>query len=94
MFTENYIMETTNQQAFFCIYCGISYLNQFMLEQISCLRHPLGSGKGKHIIYSGVEKEKYQCQFCSHQAQSISELTKDICKNHPYKLRRGRHIPE
>jgi len=93
MFVKNIQMKVTTPTAVVCIYCGMSFLNRFMLEQGNCLRHPLGAGKGNHVIYPSDSKELYTCQFCSLQAHSISELTKEFCQNHPYKLRRGRHIP-
>lgn len=72
----------------------MDFITRFMLEQGSCLRHVLGSGKGKHVIYASPEKVEYECQFCDCKANSILELTKEYCPKHPFNIRKGRHLPK
>ena len=79
---------------YFCLFCGDSFELKFILEQGSCMRHPLGAGKGKHQCYTGGFKSSYQCRYCLAQADSIHLLTAGWCPNYPYKLRKGKHLPE
>jgi DNA-directed RNA polymerase subunit RPC12/RpoP len=86
-------MDLNQQNSFTCVYCGTIFTHQFMLEQGRCLRHPHGTGKGKHLRYVGGDKVEYRCSFCEETAPLIMELTARWCPNYPYKLRRGRHLP-
>jgi hypothetical protein len=79
---------------FYCTYCGASAISKNLLENIRCLRHPNGIGKGNHLTYKGTEKEIYTCRYCGLQEKSILVLTANFCPNYPYKLRKGRHCPE
>lgn len=78
---------------FYCVYCGQEYSNVRTLTSCSCPRHPLGPGKGKHILYEGSEKSKYTCKYCGYQYPSIRTLTSCTCPRHPLEPGKGKHSP-
>lgn len=78
---------------FYCEYCGSKSSNISTLTGNSCSRHPLGSGKGKHKLYEGSEKAKYNCKYCGTSSSSISTLTGNSCSRHPNGNGKGKHAP-
>jgi hypothetical protein len=77
----------------YCKYCGYKASTIQSLTANSCMRHPLGSLKGKHALYEGSEKSHYQCKHCGYTASSISALTANRCMNHPLGAHKGYHEP-
>ena len=45
--------------AFYCKYCGHKASSVASLTASMCIRHPDGPHKGRHALYEGSEKEKY-----------------------------------
>ena len=76
---------------FYCEYCGTKGTSISNLVASSCFRHPLGSGKGKHHLYEGTEKEKYTCKYCGTSAKTISGLVASSCHRHPNGAGKGKH---
>jgi len=52
-----------------------------------------GAHKGKHVLYEGAEKAKYECKHCGASASSISILTGSSCSRHSLGTHKGRHEP-
>jgi len=77
----------------FCKYCGQKTLSISALTSGSCPRHPDGPSKGRHALYEGSEKTRYQCALCGQTAGSISGLTSATCHRHPKGPGKGRHQP-
>lgn len=78
---------------FYCEYCGTKNSTISSLTSGVCLRHPLGTAKGKHKLYEGTEKLKYNCKFCGTSNSSISGLTSGSCLRHPSGVAKGKHSP-
>lgn len=78
---------------FYCEYCGQRFSSISTLTAASCLRHPYGSGKGKHKLYEGSEKAKYTCKYCGQSFGSISSMTAASCLRHPNGSGKGKHAP-
>jgi hypothetical protein len=78
---------------FYCEYCGTDRSSVSSLTAIPCLRHPLGTNKGKHKLYEGSEKSKYTCKYCGTDRTSISSLTSIPCLRHPDGANKGKHSP-
>ncbi len=76
-----------------CKHCGTSSSSISSLTSMPCNRHPLGSGKGKHVLYEGSEKPKYTCKYCGSSSSSISSLTSVYCNRHPNGSGKGMHEP-
>ena len=78
---------------FFCKHCGHKASSISSLTASSCIRHPLGANKGKHVLYEGSEKAHYNCKFCGNKASNISSLTAASCIRHPNGTNKGKHEP-
>ena len=78
---------------FYCEYCGQKFSSISSLTASSCMRHPLGSGKGKHKLYEGDEKTKYTCKYCGQSFASINIMTASSCMRHPSGAGKGKHSP-
>ncbi len=78
---------------FYCEYCGTKAASVSALTINSCMRHPLGSYKGKHKLYEGSEKVKYTCKYCGTSASTIAALTINSCARHPDGSHKGKHAP-
>lgn len=78
---------------FYCKYCGTKSASVSSLTASSCLRHPLGTNKGKHILYEGSEKPRYTCKYCGTKSSGISSLTAASCSRHPNGTNKGKHEP-
>lgn len=78
---------------FYCEYCGTKRSSVSNLTGSSCLRHPLGSGKGRHKLYEGEERAQYTCKHCGTKRSSISNLTGISCSRHPDGSGKGKHSP-
>ena len=78
---------------FYCINCGFKSNSVSSLTNLSCIRHPLGPGKGNHILYEGSEKAQYVCKYCGFKATSIAALTNLSCLRHPNGAGKGKHSP-
>ena len=63
------------------------------LTASTCFRHPADSNKGKHALYEGAEKPKYECKHCGASASSLSNLTASTCPRHPLGANKGHHEP-
>jgi hypothetical protein len=70
-------------QKYYCENCGSKCNTISGLTEKSCFRHPLGSGKGKHILYDGPEKAQYFYKYCGAISSSILSLTSFLCPQHP-----------
>lgn len=77
----------------YCEYCGASYDNVRSLTSLSCPRHPLGQGKGKHKLYEGSEKSVYTCKYCGQRYPSIRSMVSVSCPRHPLGPGKGKHSP-
>jgi len=77
----------------YCKYCGYKASSIQNLTINSCLRHPLGSNKGKHALYEGDETGPYECKYCGTSASSIHSLTGNHCSRHPLGSNKGNHEP-
>jgi len=73
----------------YCKYCGTCAPNIRTLTTGSCHRHPDGSGR--HALYEGDEKSRYECKYCGTNAPNIRSLTLGSCHRHPDG--KGRHSP-
>jgi DNA-directed RNA polymerase subunit RPC12/RpoP len=78
---------------FYCKYCGTKSSSVSSLTSLSCSKHPLGSNKGKHVLYEGSEKPQYTCKYCGTHTSSISSLTALSCSRHPNGSNKGHHEP-
>lgn len=78
---------------FYCKCCGNRASSISSLTSSTCSKHPLGPGKGKHILYEGSEKPKYSCKNCGNSASTISSLTSSTCSRHPNGAGKGKHEP-
>lgn len=78
---------------FYCEHCGTKRSSISSLTGSSCSRHPLGSNKGRHTLYEGSEKAKYECKYCGTSRSSISSLTGSSCSRHPNGSNKGKHSP-
>ncbi|OXA77863.1 hypothetical protein SAMN05444397_11445 [Flavobacterium aquidurense] len=78
---------------FYCECCGTKSSSISSLTANSCSRHPLGPNKGKHKLYEGSEKAKYNCKYCGTSSASISTLTGNSCSRHPNGNGKGKHAP-
>ena len=78
---------------YYCEYCGTKSSSISSLTGSSCLRHPLGSLKGRHKLYEGTEKTKYSCKYCGTSSSTISSLTGGTCSRHPNGSLKGKHSP-
>lgn len=78
---------------FYCENCGTKSSSVSSLSGGTCGRHPLGSGKGKHVLYQGSEKTQYTCKYCGTKSTSISSLTGGTCGRHPLGTGKGKHEP-
>ncbi len=78
---------------FYCEYCGQNFSSVTNLTANICVKHPLGSNKGKHKLYEGSEKAKYTCKYCGQSFNSISSMTANICVRHPNGSNKGKHAP-
>jgi predicted nucleic acid-binding Zn ribbon protein len=76
---------------YYCKNCGTKFTSIQSLTSASCVRHPLGPHKGKHILYEGIEKSKYPCKNCGTSFISLSSLTNSTCIRHPAGPNKGRH---
>lgn len=77
----------------YCEYCVTKSTSISILTAISCHRHPLGSGKGKHKLYEGSEKSQYSYKYCGTSSSTISSLTGNSCLRHPDGADKGKHAP-
>ena len=80
-------------QTYYCQNCGSKSSTILSLTEKSCYRHPLGSGKGKHVLYEGPEKAQYFCKHCVTISSTILSLTSFFCPYHPDGESQGRHVP-
>lgn len=78
---------------FYCEYCGNKASSVQTLVSGYCLRHPLGTNKGKHKVYEGSEKSRYTCKYCGNQSPSIQSLVSGYCLRHPDGVNKGKHAP-
>ena len=78
---------------FYCANCGQSFSSVSALTACSCLRHPAGPNKGKHVLYEGSEKSRYTCKYCGQQFSAISSMTACSCLRHPLGPNKGKHSP-
>ncbi|MBE8724775.1 hypothetical protein [Flavobacterium hungaricum] len=78
---------------FYCEYCGTKSSSISSLTASSCSRHPLGGNRGKHKLYEGSEKSKYNCKYCGTSSSSLSSLTGSSCSRHPEGSNKGKHAP-
>lgn len=78
---------------FYCVNCGYKSSSVSTLTNLSCPRHSLGPGKGKHILYEGSEKSQYVCKYCGYKSPAISTLTNLSCSHHPNGPGKGKHLP-
>jgi hypothetical protein len=78
---------------YYCEYCGQKFSSVSSLTACSCVRHPLGTSKGKHSLYQGSEKAKYTCRFCGQSFTSLASLTGCSCVRHPNGTSKGHHSP-
>lgn len=78
---------------FYCEYCGTRSSSISSLTSSSCSKHPIGSYKGKHKLYEGTEKSKYNCKYCGTSSSSLSSLTSSSCPRHPNVSYKGKHAP-
>ena len=78
---------------YYCENCGTKYSSLSSLTSNFCLRHPLGSNKGKHVLYEGSEKSQYTCKFCGVSYSNLSSLTSNTCPRHPNGSNKGKHSP-
>lgn len=76
-----------------CKYCGKQASSVQSLTSSSCLRHPAGPGKGRHVPYEGDEKTAYECKYCGKRFTSIASMTANMCLRHPNGPGKGRHEP-
>jgi hypothetical protein len=75
----------------YCKYCGTKAASIASLTATTCPRHPAGANKGKHVLYEGAEKSKYECKHCGISAPNLSTLTNSTCTHHPLGANKGRH---
>ena len=80
-------------QMYYCEYCGAARSSVATLTASLCSMHPNGSGKGRHKLYEGSEKEKYACKHCGAEFSTISVLSARACPRHPDGANKGRHSP-
>lgn len=78
---------------YYCKHCGNRAQSISSLTASSCSRHPQGPHKGKHVLYEGSEKNRYECKHCGTGAPSIATLTAASCPRHPLGSNKGRHEP-
>ena len=78
---------------YYCQHCGTKAASIASLTGASCFRHPAGANKGKHVLYQGGEKSKYDCKHCGSSASSLSGLTGGFCFRHPLGANKGKHEP-
>jgi DNA-directed RNA polymerase subunit RPC12/RpoP len=76
---------------YFCKHCGAEFSSISSLTGNWCSRHPLGPGKGKHVLYEGSSKSQYACKFCGSTFSSLSSLTGNWCSRHPSGPGKGKH---
>lgn len=76
---------------FYCKNCGQKYSEVKTLTATPCPKHP--SGKGKHELYEGSEKDKYTCKYCGQKYSDIKTLTSIPCPKHPDGSSKGKHSP-
>ena len=93
--TNNTSKSRTNSTAikYYCIYCGYSSSSISSLTSSSCVRHPDGQNKGRHLPYEGSIRSKYECEYCGYSSSSIATLTSSTCVRHPNGQNKGRHKP-
>lgn len=77
----------------YCKYCGARAPSIASLTGSSCPRHPNGPNRGKHGLYEGAEKSRYECRYCGAGAPSIASLTGSSCPRHPSGANKGKHEP-
>jgi DNA-directed RNA polymerase subunit RPC12/RpoP len=78
---------------YYCEHCGTKSSSVSSLTSNSCMRHPNGAHKGKHVLYQGNEKSQYVCKYCGTKSSSISSLTSNSCMRHPNGSHKGKHSP-
>ncbi len=76
---------------FYCEFCGTKASSISSLTSSSCHRHPSGTGKGKHKLYEGSEKAKYNCKYCGTSSASIKNLVTSSCHRHPERNSEKKH---
>jgi hypothetical protein len=76
-----------------CEYCGEEKATTKILTSNNCAKHPSGTYKGKHKLYEGSEKNKYECKYCGEQKATIKILTSNKCGKHPLGFYKGNHSP-
>jgi hypothetical protein len=76
-----------------CEYCGTKFSSIVNLTSSPCFRHPLGSNKGKHKLFEGGEKSRYDCKYCGTDNYSLANLTSMDCYRHPKGSNKGKHSP-
>ncbi len=76
---------------FYCEFCGTKASSISSLTSRSCHRHPSGAGKGKHKLYEGSEKSKYNCKYCGTSSSFITSLVGSTCHRHPDGPWKGKH---
>ena len=84
---------TDTMANYYCEFCGRKASSIQSLSAGYCLRHPLGPGKGKHMLYEGPEAARYVCEYCGREAPSILTLTTGSCLRHPNGPNKGNHKP-
>ncbi|MCQ2380588.1 MAG: hypothetical protein MJ025_06690 [Victivallaceae bacterium] len=77
----------------YCKHCGSSFPNVRALTSSTCMRHPDGPYKGKHVLYEGDEKDRYTCKYCGRDFSTIREMTSSTCMRHPAGPYKGKHSP-
>lgn len=78
---------------YYCKYCGHKAHSIINLTAVSCVRHPNGTHKGKHVLYEGAEKNEYFCKYCGQKGKTILNLTAVSCVRHPKGTNKGKHEP-
>lgn len=84
---------TSEDEHYYCEYCGHRFPSVRLLTSTPCPRHPYGKDKGKHKLYEGREKSEYTCKYCGRHFPSIMLMTAAPCLNHPKGENEGNHSP-
>ncbi len=78
---------------YYCKHCGNRASSIASLTAATCFRHPVGAHKGKHALYEGDERSKFECKHCGTDASSMSSLTPATCFRDPLGANKGHHEP-
>lgn len=78
---------------YLCQHCGTKFTSIPNLTSSPCFRHPLEPNRGKHKLFEGGEKSKYDCKYCGTSNSSLANLTSMLCFRHPNGANKGKHSP-